>query len=94
MMWDEQECFAKVVAEIFTWLLAVFGVVLAALSLASGIPDFFFGFLLLLGALAAITLVYGLVAVSLGGLLLAITSGATYCFRLLRIHCFTRQAGR
>ncbi len=93
-MWDEQECFAKVVSKIFTWLLAVFGVVLAALSLALGIPDFFFGFLLLLGALAAITLVYGLVAVSLGGLLLAITSGATYCFRLLRIHCFTRQAGR
>ncbi len=93
-MWDEQERFAKAVSKVFMWLLAFFGVVLAALSLASGIPDFFLGFLLLIGALAAITLVYGLVAVSLGGLLLAVTSGATYCFRWLRIHRFTRQAGR
>ncbi len=93
-MWDEQERFAKVVSKIFTCLLAVFGVVLTALSLATGIPDFFFGFLLLLGALAAITLVYGLVAVSVGGLLVAITSGATYCFRWVRIHRYTRQAGR
>ena len=57
-------------------------------------PDFFCGFLLLLGALAVLTVAYGLVAVSLGGLLLAITSGASYCFRWLKNHRFTSQAGQ
>ena len=42
---DEQERFAKGIATIFAWLLALFGVVLAAISLATGIPDFFFVFL-------------------------------------------------
>ena len=55
---------------------------------------FFCGFLLLLGALAVLTVAYGLVAVSLGGLLLAITSGASYCFRWLKNHRFTGQAGQ
>ena len=62
-------------------------------SQREGTPDFFCGFLLLLGALAVLTVAYGLVAVSLGGLLLAITSGASYCFRWLKNHRFTGQAG-
>ena len=46
-MWDEQERFAKGFLKAFAWLLAVFGVALAALSLAAGVPDFFVVFLLL-----------------------------------------------
>jgi hypothetical protein len=88
-MWDEQERFAKLVSKTLAWLMGVFGVAIAALSLASGTPDFFFGFLFLIGALAVLTLVYGLVAVSLGGLLFALTSGATSCFRWLKNHRFT-----
>ncbi len=93
-MWDEQERFAKAVSKIFTCLLAVVGVVIAVLSLASGIPDCFFGFLLLLGALAAILLGYGVAAVSLRGLLLGITGGAAYCFRWLTNHRFSGRADR
>jgi hypothetical protein len=52
-MWDEQERFAKVVSKIFTWLLAALGILLAAISLATGMPVFFYAFLLLLGALLA-----------------------------------------
>ena len=93
-MWDEQERFAKGIATIFAWLLALFGVVLAAISLATGIPDFFFGFLLLLAALAATVLIYGLVAASIGGVLLGITSGVACCFHWLRNHRFNRPADR
>jgi hypothetical protein len=93
-MWDEQERFAKAFSKIFTWLLAVFGVVLAATSLATGIPDFFFVFILLLAALAALVLIYGLVAASFGGVLLGITSGVTCCFHWLRNHRFNHPAGR
>jgi hypothetical protein len=89
LMWDEQERFTKLVSMTLAWLMAVFGLAIAALSLAAGTPDFFLGFLFLLGALAVITLVYGLVAVSLGGLLFALTSAATYCFRWLKNHRFT-----
>ncbi len=89
-MWDEQERFAKGIARVFTWLLAVCGVVLAGISAATGLPDFFLVFFLLLGALAAITLVYGLVAMSVGGVLLGITSGVTCCFRWLRNQRFNQ----
>jgi hypothetical protein len=93
-MWDEQERFATVVSKIFMWLLAVFGVVLAAFSLETGKPDLFFGFLMVLGALGLITLVYGLAAVTAGGMLFAIAGGSTFLFRWLRNHFFNRQAGR
>ena len=92
-MWDEQEHIAKVVAKIFTWLLGALGVVLAAASLATGIPDFLVAFVLLLGALAALVLVYGLVALSIGSVLLGITGGVTKCFHWLRNHFFNRPAG-
>jgi hypothetical protein len=83
-MWDEHQRFAKVVSKIFIWLLTVSGVVLAVFSLAAGSLDPFIGFLVLLGGLAVMTLIYGLVAVSVGGVLLGVTSGFTYFFRWLR----------
>ena len=85
-MWDEHERLAKVVAKIFIWLLAVSGVLLAAFSVAAASPDPFVGFLLLLAGLAVMTLIYGLVAISVGGVLLGISSGLIYCFRWLRNH--------
>lgn len=87
-MWDEQERFARLVSKFFLYLMAVSGVVLAALCVAAGDPYPFVGFLLLLAGLAVMTLIYGLVAVSIGGVLLGISSGLTYCFRWLRNHCF------
>ncbi len=78
-MWDEQERFAKGVSQVSTWLLVVLGVVLAANSLATGMPGFFFAFLLVLGAFAAVSLVYGLVAVCVGGLLFGGSNGVTRC---------------
>jgi hypothetical protein len=86
-MWDEEERFAKLVSRIFTWLLASAGVVLIATSLATGIPDFFLAFLLLLAALAAVTLSYGLVAVGVGGLLLGVTTAVSHCLHWLRNRC-------
>jgi hypothetical protein len=79
-MWDEQERFAKGVSKLSMWVLVVFGVVLAAISLATGMPQFFFAFLLLLAALVGVSQLYGFVALSVGGLLLAITRGVTYGF--------------
>ena len=93
-MWDERESFANVVSRIFIWLLAISGVVLAAASLAAGNPGPFVGFLLLLAGLAFMTLIYGLVAVSVGGVLLAIASGLTFCFRWVTNQRLNRQAGR
>jgi hypothetical protein len=85
-MWDEQERFARVVARHFTWFLALLGVVLAAVSLATGDPEFFFTFLLILAILATFTLAYGVVTVIVGGLLLGVTCGITYGLRWLRNH--------
>jgi hypothetical protein len=87
-MWDEQERFAGLLSKFFFYLMAVFGIILAALSFIAGNPAPFVGFLLLLAGLAAMTLLYGLVAVSIGGVLLGISRGLTYCFRCLRNHCF------
>ena len=66
-MWDEHERFAKVVAKVFVWLLAISGVLLAAYSVAAGSPDPFVGFLVLVAGLAVMSLIYGLVAISVGG---------------------------
>ncbi len=80
-MWDEQERFAGVIAKTFKGLLMTLGVVLAVASLVTGNFVFLTVFLMFLLCLAAITLVYGLIAVSLGGALLGIVCVVNRCFR-------------
>jgi hypothetical protein len=93
-MWDEQERFAKVVSRIFIGFLVVLGVVLSAISIVTGSSDCLVAFLLLLLLLVATSLVYGLVALSVGGMLFGITSGVTHCFRWLANHCFEHHSDR
>jgi hypothetical protein len=84
-MWDEQERFSKVFSKSLTWLMAIIGVLLAAISLATGNPAPFFGFLLLLvaliGAMLVISLAYGFAAICVGGLLLGVHSLVNCCVR-------------
>lgn len=68
-MWDEQEKFSKVVSIVAISLLGVLGLALTVATLATGDLRFLFAFVAALGTLAALVVVYGLVAMCAGGIL-------------------------
>jgi uncharacterized membrane protein len=85
-MWDEQERFAERATKAFTSLLGIAGVALTAISVATGDPDPFYGFLMMLGVVATFTLGYGLVALIVGAMLFGVASGAAFRSRRIRGH--------
>jgi hypothetical protein len=79
-MWDEQERFANAALKFFAGLFAVVGVIAAATSLATEVPDVFVVYLLLVGGLGAIGLAYALAVWGLGAILIGSVRGLRWCF--------------